>query len=98
MKILSSSLFIFSGHYVELFPPSIGWSSFDGISLTLLSDEERIGAKRKKKLQHFNQFFDGGSGGGFGMYVCTDWRVAVGMLSDHLIRICRMNQLRHTSI
>lgn len=29
-----------------------------------VSDEERIGAKRKKKLQHFNNFFDGGGGGG----------------------------------
>ena len=28
------------------------------------SDEEKIGAKRKKKMQHFNSFFgDGGAGG-----------------------------------
>ena len=28
------------------------------------ADEERIGAKRKKKMQHFNNFFgDGGAGG-----------------------------------
>ena len=37
-----------------------------GVHPTSPSDEERIGAKRKKKLQHFNQFFDGSSGGGFG--------------------------------
>ena len=36
---------------------------YDPLVLSV-SDEERIGAKRKKKLQHFNNFFDGGGGGG----------------------------------
>ena len=35
----------------------------------LTPDEERIGAKRKKKLQHFNSFFgDGGAGLGGGFF------------------------------
>ena len=29
-------------------------------------DEERIGAKRKKKVQHFGNFFGDGGGAGFG--------------------------------
>ena len=34
------------------------------LSCSWFADEERIGAKRKKKLQHFNNFFDGGGAGG----------------------------------
>ena len=30
------------------------------------TDEERIGAKRKKKVQHFGNFFGDGGGAGFG--------------------------------
>jgi len=35
-------------------------------SSSLMSDEERIGAKRKKKVQHFGNFFGDGGGAGFG--------------------------------
>ena len=32
----------------------------------VFADEERIGAKRKKKVQHFGNFFGDGGGAGFG--------------------------------
>ena len=36
-------------------------------SLPTSTDEERIGQKRRKKLQHFSSFFnDGGGGAGMG--------------------------------
>ena len=31
----------------------------------IFQDEERIGAKRKKKVQHFGNFFGDGGGAGF---------------------------------
>lgn len=35
-------------------------------NVILRADEERIGAKRKKKVQHFGNFFGDGGGTGFG--------------------------------
>ena len=34
------------------------------IDVLFLSDEERIGQKRRKKITHFNNFFEGPGGGG----------------------------------
>ena len=36
------------------------------MDVILCADEERIGAKRKKKVQHFGNFFGDGGGTGFG--------------------------------
>ena len=36
------------------------------VSLSLFVDEERIGQKRRKKINHFNNFFGDGTGGAGG--------------------------------